>query len=174
MRSCALSWSFSGGSDGKEPACQCRRHRFDPWVRNIPWRRKWEPTPIFLPGKSHGQRTLEDYSPWGRRVGHDLVTKQELKPLWRTKTSFIFVIIWNVCVCVEIDEWEKMTSTLTVWWGDRQKQAKPRVAPGGSWGWGRGSRLRDRPGWESYKLVVKKTAYFYWRYRRQTSWLCDP
>ena len=110
----------------------------------------------------------------GRRVGHDLVTKQELKPLWRTKASFIFVIIWNVCVCVEIDEWEKMTSTLTIWWGDQQKQAKPRVAPGGSWGWGRGSRLRDRPRWESYKLVVKKTAFFYWRYGRWTSWLCDP
>ena len=36
----------------------CRRHRFDPWVRKIPWRRKWQPTPVFLPGKSHGQRSL--------------------------------------------------------------------------------------------------------------------
>jgi len=44
----------------KEPACQCRRRkrcRFDPWVRKIPWRRKWQPTPVFLePGESHGQR----------------------------------------------------------------------------------------------------------------------
>ena len=50
---------------GKEFACHCRRRRFDPWVRKIPWRRKWEPTPVFLPGKSHGQRSLMGYSPWG-------------------------------------------------------------------------------------------------------------
>ena len=38
--------------------------RFDPWARNIPWRRKWQPTPVFWPRKSHGQRGLEGYSPW--------------------------------------------------------------------------------------------------------------
>ena len=55
---------------GRESACQCRRHRrpgFDPWVRKIPWRRKWWPTPVFLPGESHGQRILEDYSPWSHK-----------------------------------------------------------------------------------------------------------
>ena len=54
---------------GKESICPCRRYwrrRFNPWVRKIPWRRKWQPTPVFLPGKSHGQRSLEGYSPWGR------------------------------------------------------------------------------------------------------------
>ena len=50
---------------GKESTCQCRRHRFDPWVGKIPWRRKWQPTPVFLPGESHGQRSLVGYSPWG-------------------------------------------------------------------------------------------------------------
>ena len=40
---------------------------FDPWVRKIPSRRKWLPTPVFLPGKSHGQRSLEGYSLWGHR-----------------------------------------------------------------------------------------------------------
>ena len=40
---------------GKEFACWCRRCEFDPWVGKIPWRRKWQPTPVFLPGKSHGQ-----------------------------------------------------------------------------------------------------------------------
>ena len=40
----------------KISACQCTRCRFDPWVRKIPWRRKWQPTPVFLPGESHGQR----------------------------------------------------------------------------------------------------------------------
>ena len=43
---------------------RCRRHRFNPWVWKIPWRRKWQPTPVFLPGKSHGQRSLVGYSPW--------------------------------------------------------------------------------------------------------------
>ena len=49
----------------KESICQCRRWRFDPWVGNIPWRRKWLLTPVFLPGESHGQRSLVSYSPWG-------------------------------------------------------------------------------------------------------------
>ena len=41
------------------------RPGFDPWVGKIPWRRKWQPTPVFLPGKSHGWRILIGYSPWG-------------------------------------------------------------------------------------------------------------
>ena len=41
------------------------RHGFDPWVGKIPWRRKWQPTPVFLPGESHGQRSLVGYSLWG-------------------------------------------------------------------------------------------------------------
>ena len=56
---------------GKESACQCRRPGFDPWVGKIPWRRKWQPTPVFLPGESHGQRRLAGYSPWGcKRARH--------------------------------------------------------------------------------------------------------
>ena len=52
--------------------------RFNPWIAKMPWRRKWQPTPVFLPGKSHGQKSLAGYSPWGRKgVGHDLVTKQQ-------------------------------------------------------------------------------------------------
>ena len=44
---------------------QCGRPRFNPWVKKIPWRRKWQPTPVFLPGKSLGWRSLVGYSPWG-------------------------------------------------------------------------------------------------------------
>ena len=44
---------------------QCRRHGFEHWVGKIPWRRKWQPTPVFLPGKFHGQRSLAGYSLWG-------------------------------------------------------------------------------------------------------------
>ena len=48
-----------------EPACQGRRCRFDPWMRKIPGRRKWLPTPVFLPGEFHGQRSLVGCNPWG-------------------------------------------------------------------------------------------------------------
>ena len=52
--------AFPSGPSGKEPSCQCRRHEtwFDLWVRKIPWRRAWQPTPVFLPRESHGQRSL--------------------------------------------------------------------------------------------------------------------
>jgi len=52
---------FPVGASGKQPSCQCmrlKRHRFDPWIRKIPWRRAGQPTPVFLPGESHGQETL--------------------------------------------------------------------------------------------------------------------
>ena len=57
------------------PTNQCKRHKrpcgFNPWVGKIPWRRACQPTPVFLPGEFHGQRSLMGYSPWGQRVGHD-------------------------------------------------------------------------------------------------------
>ena len=61
---------FPGGATAKEPACQCQRRGSqgpDPRVRKSPWRRAWQPTPGFLPGESHGQRSLGGCSPWGRR-----------------------------------------------------------------------------------------------------------
>ena len=72
---------FPGSASSREPACQCRsrkRHGFSPWFGKISWRRAWQPTPVFLPGESHGQRNLMGYSLWGRkRVRHDLGTKQQ-------------------------------------------------------------------------------------------------
>ena len=64
---------------------QCQKPRFDPWVGKIPWRRKWQPTPVFLPGKSHGQRSLEGCSPWGRK-GLDTterLTHTEIMQPWK-------------------------------------------------------------------------------------------
>ena len=49
---------------GKESTCQYRKLGFDPWIEEIPWRRKQQPTPVFLSEKSHGQRSLAGYSPW--------------------------------------------------------------------------------------------------------------
>ena len=73
---------------GKESACQCRRCRkrgFDPWVRKIPWRKKWQPTPVFLPRKSHGQRSLEGYSPCGQKESNMTSGKfHEQRAWWAT------------------------------------------------------------------------------------------
>ena len=65
-----LCWSSQVAQVANEPSCQCRRHKrceFDPWVGKIPWRRAWQPTPVFLPGESHGQRSLAGCSPWGHK-----------------------------------------------------------------------------------------------------------
>ena len=60
---------------------QCRRPGFNPWVRKIPRRRGWQPTPVFLPGESHGQRNLVAYSPWSHK---------ELDPTKWLNTFFCF------------------------------------------------------------------------------------
>ena len=55
-----ISQGLPGGASGKELGCQCRRHRrhwLNPWVRKMPWRKAWQPTPVFLPGESHEQRS---------------------------------------------------------------------------------------------------------------------
>ena len=53
------------GSGGKEAVCNAGDPGSIPWVGKIPWRREWQPTPVFLPGEYHGQRSLVGYSPWG-------------------------------------------------------------------------------------------------------------
>ena len=66
---------YSGGNRSKKSTCQCRRCnglRLDPWVRMIPWKRKWHPTPAFLPGKFHGQRSLAGYSQWSCKEAEEL------------------------------------------------------------------------------------------------------
>ena len=76
-----------------------RRHGFNPWVRKIPWTRKWQPIPVFLFGKSHGQRSLAGYSPWGhKRVEHDLVTKQQQPPKVPAILALIFRKVPFSCV----------------------------------------------------------------------------
>ena len=85
---------------GKELACQCKghkRHRLDPWARKIPWRRSWQPTPVFLPGESLGQRSLVGYSPWGcKRVGHNW---NDLAHTHAHKWTHTYVRVF-VCMCV--------------------------------------------------------------------------
>ena len=71
---CLGLWRLPVVKRKKKSTCQFRRHGFDPWVRKIPWRRKWQPTPEFLPGKFHGQRSLVGYSPWSCKSRTQLST----------------------------------------------------------------------------------------------------
>ena len=81
----ALLGPFPGGSVVKNSPGEWG---FDFWVRKIPWRRKGQPTLVFLPGESHEQRTLVGYSPWGCRVGHDWATE-------RAHTSSSFSLLFQ-------------------------------------------------------------------------------
>ena len=68
---------------GKEFACQCRRYGFNPRLGKIPWRRKWQPTPVFFPGKSHRRRSVTDYN-------HG-VTKELDSTKWLNHTTYIYI-----------------------------------------------------------------------------------
>ena len=94
------------GLSGKESTCQCRRpkrHRFDPWVEKTPWRKKRQLTPIFLPGKSHGRRSLAGYSLWGHKVTdtterlnkHNWATEQTQQQLQTMHVSITWELISN-------------------------------------------------------------------------------
>ena len=73
---------------------QCRRPRFNPWVGRIPWRRKWQPTPVFLPGKSQGQRSLTGYSPWGHK---ELDTPEQLTQQQEPQFSSLAQLCPTLC-----------------------------------------------------------------------------
>ena len=61
---------------------QCRKPGFEPWLGKIPWRREWLPTPVFLPGKSQGQRSLAGYNPWSRKESD---TTEHVSKRWTQK-----------------------------------------------------------------------------------------
>ena len=93
---CPIMWSLSSKNglprrqSGKESACQCKRHRrrgFSPWFWKIPWRRTWQLTPVFLPGKLHGQRSLVGYSAWN--------CKESDTTEWLHFFFFYFILLYN-------------------------------------------------------------------------------
>ena len=90
-----LPWWISG----KEFSCQCRRLRFDPWSRKIPWRRKWQPSPVFFPGKSNGWRSLVVYNPWGCKglnVTQRLNNNKNKQPVQSQKNNILrYVLLMN-------------------------------------------------------------------------------
>ena len=66
---------------------QCRRCRFNPWVRKISWKRAWQPTPVFLPGESHGQRSLVGFGPWRHKESDTLK--------WLSTWKMFYIYIWQ-------------------------------------------------------------------------------
>ena len=111
---------FPDGTSDKEPSCQCRkcnRHRFSDWTRKMPWRRARQPTPVFLPGESHGQRSLLGYSLWGRKKSDMTVIEQgrggsriltQICPIPKalfvsyTLKTLIFVMFLPICLLLNL------------------------------------------------------------------------
>ena len=106
---------------------QCRRHRkceFNPWVKKIPWRRKWQPCPVLVPEKSPGQRSLVGYSPIGHKIQEDWVTKPTFfaksilfcflylcSMLWNQRPPALLLFLRLICLFGGL--WD---SVLTVGW----------------------------------------------------------
>ena len=118
-----LELGFPGGSEIKVSACiclQCGRPDFDPWVRNIPWRRKWQPTPVFLPGECHGRKSLVGYSPWGRKESD------------MNLGTFLVVQWLGLCASptegVSLIPDQKTQISHVVWSKDKQKQKKKKCS----------------------------------------------
>ena len=86
---------------GKESACQCRKCKscgFDSWARKIPWSRKWKPTPIFLPGKSHGQKSLAGYNPWSHKSDMTEWPNNNTKSTEPNASAYVTFFLLNVTV----------------------------------------------------------------------------
>ena len=80
---------------------RCKRLRFDPWVRIIPWSRKWQPTPVFLPGESHGQRSLEGYSSWNHTICRDTTEQAQMDSI-KPETELVISLLPTVTINWEV------------------------------------------------------------------------
>ena len=93
------SSGFLGGASGTEPTWKCRRHRFDPCIRKIPWRREWLPTPVFWSGEFHGQSLCP--SPWDRKE-LDMTERLTHRPpmprkgAWTLKILYMKKKLWTL------------------------------------------------------------------------------
>ena len=99
---------FPSGTSGTESTCQCRKHKrpgFDPWVRKIPWSRKWQSAPIFLPGQFHKQRSLAGYTPCGYKESdateHDFYLTWFF--IWFLSYTCELIQIFNYIMCCPIN-----------------------------------------------------------------------
>ena len=86
-----MAAGFPDGSDSKESSCSAADLGLIPGLGMIPWRRAWQPTPVFLPGEFHGRRSLVSYSPWG---GEESDTTERLKHNNNNIPTIIFLMFW--------------------------------------------------------------------------------
>jgi len=107
---------------GKEPSYQCRsckRCGFDPWVRKIPWKRARQPTPVFLPGESHGQRNFVGKSAASHKVGYDWarpsLVAQMIKNLPAMQETRVWLLGWEN----PLEKGMATHSSILAWWIDR-------------------------------------------------------
>ena len=104
---------LSDWTELKESTGQCgrlERRGLDPWVRKIPWRRKWQPTLVFLPGKFHGQRSLVSYSPWSCRESNMMWHDGE----WMYAANIIYIYIY-ICFWIQfISSWHPRSEFLSI------------------------------------------------------------
>ena len=84
-----------------------KRHRFSPWVGKISWRRKWHTIPVFLPGKSHGQRGLAGYTPWGRKESD---MSEQLNNNNNKKNIYIYIDIYGEVYILKLRSWHLVPS----------------------------------------------------------------
>ena len=90
---------FPGGSVGKEFAMQETSVQSGVWVGKIPWRREWQPTPVLLPGGSHGQRSLAGYSPWSRKewdMAERYTSNTNTQTIEYISSPFWFFHLWKL------------------------------------------------------------------------------
>ena len=108
------SWKgFPGGTSGKESICQCRRCKRLGFGK-IPWNRKQQPTPAFVPGKSHGQWSLAGYRPWDRRVMTEYYHCRyyyKIMKNWRHPNREVFVASWTSLVAQTVKRLPTMQET---------------------------------------------------------------
>ena len=98
------------GPSGREYICQCRRrkrHGFNPWVRNVSWSRRWQPTVVFLPRESRGQRSLVGYSPWGPTESDKTEVTQctHMNRIENFKTAFLPFSLCKFCFLAIVKFW---------------------------------------------------------------------
>ena len=88
---------ISVGTSGEESSCKQRRCRFDPWVRKIPWSRKWHPTPVFLLGKFYEQRSLVGFSLWGHQESDTIEQVDTYTQLRQDMVELVcsYIISWR-------------------------------------------------------------------------------
>ena len=113
-----ISWDALVAQTVKSLTLQCRRPGFDPWAGKIPWRRAWQLTPVFLPGDSHGQRSLAGYSQWGRKESD---STERLHFTASLEKAFITLVISRVFfqekqfLSVADEFWSHLCFLLSAW-----------------------------------------------------------